>query len=90
VRYGFEWTPWLVLVGAVLVLPLVPGFALIAVLIVAFVALAALVALAGALIAAPFLLVRGVRRRLAERPESIQAPAPMASALAHPAGAINH
>jgi hypothetical protein len=51
VKYGFEWTPGLVLLGAVLVLPLVPHFALIGLVVVALAAVAALVALAGAILA---------------------------------------
>jgi hypothetical protein len=66
-RYGFEWTPGIVLLGLVVVLPLVPGFALIALFVLALAAVAALVALAGALLATPYLLVRGLRRRVAER-----------------------
>jgi positive regulator of sigma E activity len=64
--YGFEWMPAVVLVGAVVVL-MVPAFALIGLAVVALAAVAALVALAGALVASPYLLVRTLRRRLAER-----------------------
>jgi len=64
--YGFEWIPAVVLVGAFVVL-MVPAFALIALLVVALVALAALAALAGAVLATPYLLVRSLRRRRAER-----------------------
>ena len=60
--YSFEWTPVLVFLGAPLLL-LVPGFALIAVIVVALAAVAALVALAGAILASPYLLVRTLRRR---------------------------
>ena len=67
--YAFEWMPVLVLLGALLLL-LVPGFALIAVMVVALAAVAALVALAGAILASPYLLVRTLRRRLAERHHS--------------------
>jgi len=88
VKYGFEWTPGIVLVGAVLVLPLVPSFALIAVVVLALAAVAALVALAGAVLATPYLLVRSVRRRLAERHQSTQGSVPMG--IAHAAGATNH
>ena len=69
-KYGFEWTPGLVLLGAVLVLPLVPSFALIGLLVVALAAVAALVALAGAVLAMPYLLVGSLYRRLAERHQS--------------------
>jgi positive regulator of sigma E activity len=90
VKYGFEWTPGLVFVGAALILPLVPGFALILVVVLALVAVAALVALAGAVVAAPYLLVRSVRRRLAERHQSPEGSAPIAAAMAHAAGATSH
>jgi hypothetical protein len=65
--YGFEWMPGLVLLGTVLVLVLVPSFALIGLVVVALAAVVALVALAGAMLAMPYLLVRFLRRRLAER-----------------------
>jgi hypothetical protein len=83
-KYGFEWAPGIVLLGAVVVLPLVPGFALIALMVVALVLLAALVALAGAVIATPYLLVRGIRRSLAKRPPRLPAP-PQPQRLARPA-----
>jgi uncharacterized membrane protein YjgN (DUF898 family) len=89
VKYGFEWTPGLVLVGAVLVLPIVPSFALIGLMIVALAAVAALVALAGAVLVMPYLLVRSLRRRLAERHQSTEGSAPIATAIAHAAGATN-
>jgi Flp pilus assembly protein TadB len=85
--YGLEWTPGLVLLGTVLVLPLVPGLALIGLVVVALAALAALVALAGAIVATPYLLVRTVRRRHAERHQSTEGPAPMATAIARAATA---
>ena len=69
-RYGFEWTPGLALVGAVLILLIVPSFALIGLVVVALAAVAALVVLAGALLAMPFLLVGGLHRRVAERRQS--------------------
>jgi hypothetical protein len=67
-KYGFEWTPGLVLVGLVLILPLAPPFAMIAVVVLALAAVAALVAVAGAVLASPYLLIRSLRRHLAERP----------------------
>jgi hypothetical protein len=71
--YGFEWMPAVVLVGA-LVLLMVPAFALIGLAVLAVAALAALVALAGAILASPYLLVRTLRRRLAEgRGRSVRA-----------------
>jgi hypothetical protein len=82
--YAFEWAPVLVFLGALLLL-LVPGFALIAVLVVALAAVAALVALAGAILASPYLLVRTLRRRLAERQGSTAASATNhSSVLAEP------
>ena len=64
--YAAEWTAVPVALG-LLVLLIVPSFALIAVVVLAFAAVAALVALAAAILASPYLLVRTVRRRLAER-----------------------
>ena len=89
-KYGIEWTPGIVLLGAVLVLPLVPSFALIGVVVVALAAVAALVALAGAVLATPYLLARSVRRRLAERHQSTDGSAPIAAAIAHAAGATSN
>jgi hypothetical protein len=89
VKYGIEWMPGIVLLGMVVVLPLVPAFALIGLVVVALVAVAALVALAGAVLATPYLLVRSLRRRLAERHQSTEASAPIATAIAHAAGATN-
>ena len=89
-KYGIQWTPGLVLLGTVIVLPLVPGFALIGLVVVALIAVAALVALAGAVLAMPYLLVRSVRRRLAERHQQAEGAVPIAAAIAHPAAATNH
>jgi hypothetical protein len=89
VKYGIEWTPGIVLLGTVVVLPLVPSFALIGVAVVALAAVAALVALAGAVLASPYLLVRTLRRHLAERHRSAEGPGPIAASIAHPAGATN-
>jgi positive regulator of sigma E activity len=77
--YGFEWMPAVVLVGA-LVLLMVPAFALIGLVVVALATVVALAALAGAIVASPFLLVRTLRRRLAERQQSPQRPVPIATA----------
>ena len=88
-KYGFEWTPGIVLLGAVLILPLAPPFALIGLLVVAVVAVAALAALAGAVLATPYLLVRTIRRRLAERHQATEGSAPIAAAIAHAAPATN-
>jgi hypothetical protein len=81
VRYGFEWMPGAVLLGTVLVLLIVPSFALIGLVVVALAAVAALVALAGAVLATPYLVVRTLRRRLAERHQSTAASAPNHSGL---------
>ena len=88
-KYGFEWTPGLVLLGAVVVLPLAPSFAMIGLVVVALAAVAALVALAGAVLAMPYLLVRSLRRRLAERHQSTESSVPMATAVARAATATN-
>jgi membrane protein implicated in regulation of membrane protease activity len=84
--YASEWTAVPVFLGAPLLL-LVPGFALIAVIVVALVAIAALVALAAAVLATPYLVVRAVRRRLAERHRPTAASVtnhPSLTALAEP------
>jgi hypothetical protein len=86
--YGFEWIPAVVLVGA-FVLLMVPAFAMIGLVVLALAAAAALVALAGAIVASPYLLVRSLRRRLAERRQSTQASAPIATAIAQAARATN-
>ena len=88
-KYGIEWTPGILLLGSVVVFPLVPSFALIGLVIVALAAFAALVALAGAVLATPYLLVRSLRRRLEERHQSTEGSVPMATAIAHAAGATN-
>jgi hypothetical protein len=88
-KYGFEWAPGVVLLGTVLVLLLVPSFALIALVVVAFAAVAALIALAGAILVAPYLLVRILRRRLAERHQSSEVSVPIATAIAQTASATN-
>jgi membrane protein implicated in regulation of membrane protease activity len=82
VKYGFEWAPGVVLLGTVLVLLIVPPFALIALGVVALAALAALVALAGAVLATPYLLAHLLRRRLAERLRSTEASGPGARVIA--------
>ena len=87
-KYGIEWTPGIVLLGAVIVFPLVPSFALIALVVVALAAVAALVALAGAVLAMPYLLVRSLRRRLAERHRSTKGSGPVAAAIAQAATAL--
>jgi hypothetical protein len=80
VSYRFEWIAGPIFLGAVLVLLIVPPFALIA---LAVVALAVVAALAAALMAIPYLLVRSLRRRRAERHRATdEGPVPMASAVA--------
>lgn len=80
--YGSEWIPGLVLLGTVLVLLIVPPFALIGLVVVALVAVAALVALVGAILATPYLVARTVRRRLAERRGSTEGSVPIAATIA--------
>jgi hypothetical protein len=66
-NYRAEWIGGVVVPGTVILLLLVPEFAVIAVLVVALAALVALVALAAAALASPYLLVRAIRRRRAQR-----------------------
>jgi hypothetical protein len=66
----------------VLVLLLVPAFALIGLAVLALAAVAALVALAGAVLVTPYVLARTLRRRLAERHQSSQRSVPIATAIA--------
>jgi positive regulator of sigma E activity len=80
--YGVDWIPGTAALGAVLVLLIVPPFALIALALVAVVAVAALVALAAAILASPYLIVRTVRRRLAERDVPQPQPLPAAKPVA--------
>jgi hypothetical protein len=80
--YGLEWIPGPVLLGTVLVLPIVPSFAVILLLVVALATLAALIALAGVIIASPYLLVRTLRRRLAERQGSTEGSVRIVPAIA--------
>jgi phage-related minor tail protein len=80
--YGSDWAPGLAALGAVLVLPFVPGLALIALVVVALAAVAGVIALAGAILATPYLLVRAVRRYLAERHESTERTGPIAAPIA--------
>jgi hypothetical protein len=84
--YGFEWIPGLGILGAALVLLIVPSFALIALVVVALAAVAAVVALVGAILATPYLLVRTVRRRLADRHQSTERSIPIAAPIAALAG----
>ena len=65
-NYRVEWVAAPVFLGVPFLL-LIGPIALIAVLAVALAVLAALIALAGAVLALPYLLVRTLRRRLAER-----------------------
>jgi hypothetical protein len=84
--YGLEWIPGAVVLGGVLVLLIVPSFALIGLVVVALAAVAAVGALVGAILATPYLLVRTVRRRLAERHESTTSPVPIATVVTALAG----
>ena len=71
---GREWIAGPVFLGAVLLLLIVPRFALIALVwVVALAGVVALAALAGAMLAMPGLLVRPLRRRLAKRRRSTEA-----------------
>jgi hypothetical protein len=87
--YGLEWIPGVAFVWTVVVFLVVPPFALIGLMVVATGALAALVALAGAVLATPYLLVRFLHRRLAERRHPTERAAAIASAFAQPARATN-
>jgi hypothetical protein len=80
VSYALEWTAGPTLLGTVLLLLIVPPFALIALVVVALAAVAALVALAAAMLAMPYLLVRSLRRRPAKRRESTEGSIPIAIA----------
>jgi hypothetical protein len=73
--YSAEWTAAPAVIGALLLLLIVPSFALIA---LAVVALGGLVALTGAVLALPYLLVRTVRRRLEERRRPTEGTGPIA------------
>jgi positive regulator of sigma E activity len=84
--YGLEWIPGAVAVGAVLVVLIIPPFALIGLAVVALAAVAAVVALAAAILATPYLLVRTIRRRLAERHQSTKRSVPIATAITALAG----
>jgi hypothetical protein len=84
--YGLEWIPGAVGVGAVLVVLIIPPFALIALAVVALAAVAAVVALAGAILATPYLLVRTARRHLAERHQSTEGSVAIATAITALAG----
>jgi hypothetical protein len=79
--YGLEWMPGAVVVGAVLLVLIVPSFALIGLVVVALAAVAAVVALVGAILATPYLLVRTVRRHLAEWHQSTKRSVPVATAI---------
>ena len=76
--YGVEWMGGGVVYGIVLLLLIVPEFAVIAVvgativvLVVALAALVGLVALAAAALASPYLLVRSACRRLCPRKDTM-------------------
>jgi hypothetical protein len=84
--YTAEWIPTPIGLGAVLLPLIVPPFALIGLVVVALAALAALVALAGAVLATPYLLVRFLRRHVAERRRSTEGSGPISTAIAHAAG----
>ena len=87
--YRFEFMPGIVLLAAVVVLPLAPAFAMIALLLLALAAAAALIALAGAIIAVPFLVVRFLRLRLVEHGVGAEGPGPVAHVIEHTEVAIH-
>jgi hypothetical protein len=62
-NYRLEWISGTVVFGTVLLMLIVPEFAMIAVLVVALAAVVALVALTAAALASPYLLMRRLRRR---------------------------
>ena len=72
--YAFEWIPGPVFLGIVLLLLVVPSFALIGLVVIALAAGAAVAALAGAILAMPYLLVRSFRRRFSERASQAEVP----------------
>jgi membrane protein implicated in regulation of membrane protease activity len=80
--YAAEWLSTPVVLGLVLLLLIVPPFALIAVAVLALAALAAFVALAGAVLASPYLLVRSLRRRLAEPRRAMEGSGPVGRVIA--------
>jgi membrane protein implicated in regulation of membrane protease activity len=82
VSYVVPSIPGAVFLGAVLLPLIVPPFALILLVVVALAALAALIALAGAVLATPYLLVRFLRRRLAEPRRSTEGSRPVARVIA--------
>jgi hypothetical protein len=85
--YRFEWIPGPFLLALVVILPLAPAFAMIAVVIAALAAVVAAIALAGAVMATPYLIVRTVRRHLAERHQPADAPVSIGTA---PRSAVAH
>jgi hypothetical protein len=62
VSYAIAWIPGAAFLWTVLLLLILPSFALIGLIVVALAALAVLVALAGAMLATPYLLVHSLRR----------------------------
>jgi hypothetical protein len=84
--YTVEWSPGIVFLGVVLPILIVPGFALIALMVVVAAALAVVVA---ALLGIPYLLVRTLRRSLDEARRPVTRPAPIATAIARPATAVH-
>jgi membrane protein implicated in regulation of membrane protease activity len=88
VSYLVPSIPGAAFLGAVLLTLIAPPFALIGLAVVALAALAALIALAGAVLATPYLLVRSLRRRLAEPRRSTEGSGPVARVIAQ-AGRAN-
>jgi hypothetical protein len=79
VSYRFEWFFGPLLLGTLLVLPLAPPFALIALVLIA---LTAIVALAGGILVIPYLLVRSLRRHRVARRRSTEGSLPIGSVIA--------
>jgi hypothetical protein len=87
--YAVEWFSGVVVFEIVLLLLIVPWFAAIVVVVATIAVLVGLVALAAAALASPYLLVRSVRRRLAQpRTRRIHSPSGVRSrsAAGSPAG----
>jgi uncharacterized iron-regulated membrane protein len=79
--YRIEFLPAVVVVLLIAVL-CVPGLSLLIAIVIVTLAALALLALAGAVLAVPYLLVRSLGRRLAERRQSAEGTGPIARAIA--------
>jgi membrane protein implicated in regulation of membrane protease activity len=81
VTYAIEWAAATVPLGGLFIIVIGP-IAMIALTLAALAALVAVVALAAATVAVPFLLVRSLVRRRAERHRSRERTSPIGSAVA--------